>query len=147
MSFLFLNKYKLYYMHTIFDYIMEASCEHKIYGMGNTTIEEIEDFTRNAIEEILIENELEEVVNIIELYVHGSRINGNPHKDSDLDIVLYYKGNIKEDSLFNILHDTDYIDNLTYDGVYIDINPIRDVETGSLSEYIKRDKNYKKGES
>lgn len=134
-------------MQTVFDYIIEASCEHKIYGMGNTTIEEIEDFTRDVIEQILIENELEEVVSIIELYVHGSRINGNPRKDSDLDIVLYYKGNIKEDSLFNILHDDEYIDDLTYDGIYIDINPIRDSETGSLNEYIKHDKNYKKGES
>ena len=51
---------------------------------------------------------------------------------------------MKEDSLFNILHDDEYKDELTYNKVYIDINPIRDEETGSLASYIQKDKNYKK---
>ena len=95
-------------------------------------------YVQYQIENIISENELD--IDIIELYVHGSRINGNPHKDSDLDVVLYYKGNMKEDSLFNILHDDEYKDELTYNKVYIDINPIRDEETGSLASYIQKDK-------
>ena len=129
-------------MEDILTYIFEQSCNNCIYGMGSTTIEEIKDYVQYQLEDIINDNDLD--VEIIELYVHGSRINGNPHKDSDLDVVLYYKGSIKEDSLFNILHDEDYVEDLTYDKVYIDINPIRDEETGSLDDYIKNDKKYKK---
>ena len=129
-------------MEDILTYIFEQSCNNCIYGMGSTTIEEIKDYVQYQLEDIINDNDLD--VEIIELYVHGSRINGNPHKDSDLDVVLYYKGSIKEDSLFNILYDEDYVEDLTYDKVYIDINPIRDEETGSLDDYIKNDKKYKK---
>ena len=51
---------------------------------------------------------------------------------------------MKEDALYNIFHDEDYKDQFMYDGIIIDVNPIRDQETGSLKEYIKKDKNYKK---
>jgi predicted nucleotidyltransferase len=69
---------------------------------------------------------------------------GNPRQDSDIDVVLYYEGNIKEDALFNILHDDEYKDQFIYDDIEIDVNPIRDEETGSLQKYIEKDKNYKK---
>lgn len=129
-------------MKNVIDYIYEASMNDKIIGMNSTTTKEIIDYVQHQLEDIIKECDLD--IEIIELYVHGSRINGNPRKDSDLDIVLYYKGNINEDSLFNILHDDEYKDILTYDNVYIDINPIRDEETGSLKKYIENDKNYKK---
>lgn len=128
-------------MKTILSYIYEASAYNKIYGMGETTIEDITDFVQYFLEDVISTNELD--IEIIELYVHGSRINGNPHKDSDLDVVLYYKGNMKEDALFNLLHDEEYENKLTYDGVYIDINPIRDEETGSLKKYKENDPNEK----
>lgn len=129
-------------MEDILTYIYEQACNNRIYGMGSTTIEDIKDYVQYQIENIISNNDLD--IEIIELYIHGSRINGNPHKDSDLDIVLYYKGDIKEDALFNILHDEEYIEVFTYDKVYIDINPIRDEETGSLASYIKKDKKYGK---
>lgn len=128
-------------MNDIISNIYESSVNNKIYGMGKTTIEDIVDYVQYKLEEIISDCELD--VNIIELYIHGSRINGNPHKDSDLDIALYYKGSIKEDALFNILHDDEYEDIFTYDGVYIDINPIRDEETGSLDKYKEWANNYK----
>lgn len=128
-------------MNDIISNIYESSINNKIYGMGETTIEDIVDYVQYKLEEIISDCELD--VNIIELYIHGSRLNGNPHKDSDLDIALYYKGSIKEDALFNILHDDEYEDIFTYDGVYIDINPIRDEETGSLDKYKEWASNYK----
>lgn len=129
-------------MKSVIDYIYEFSMNDKIRGMNSVTIKEIIDYVQHQLEDIIQECDLD--IEIIELYAHGSRINGTPRKDSDLDIVLYYKGNIKEDSLFNILHDDEYTDMLTYDNVYIDINPIRDEETGSLKKYIENDKKYKK---
>jgi len=115
--------------------------ESKIHGMKADT-DEIKNYVRGEIEEIISDNDLN--IEIIDLYVHGSRIRGDHKDSSDLDVVLYYKGNMKEDSLFNILHDEEYEDIFIYDGVILDINPIRDEETGSLKEYIKKDKNYKK---
>ena len=129
-------------MKNVIDYIYEFSMNDKIQGMNSVTIKEIIDYVQYQLEDIIRECDLD--IEIIELYAHGSRINGTPRKDSDLDIVLYYKGNVKEDSLFNILHDDEYTGILTYDNVYIDINPIRDEETGSLKKYIEKDKKYKK---
>ena len=108
--------------------------ESKIHGM-NVDTEEIKDYVRDQIEEIISDNDL---------YVHGSRIRGDHKESSDLDVVLYYKGKMKEDSLFNILHDDEYKDIFVYDDIEIDINPIHDEETGSLKSYIEKDKNYKK---
>ena len=102
--------------------IYESSANNKIYGMGSTTIEDITDFTQYQIEDILRKNELDGI-EIVELSICGSRINENPHKDADLDILFYYNGNISKKKLYNILHKGDYIKQLTYDGVYIDIKP------------------------
>jgi len=113
----------------------------KIYGIDADT-EEIKDYVKHQIEEIISDNDLN--IEIIDLYVHGSRIRGDHKDSSDLDVVLYYKGKMKEDALFNILHDEEYKDIFNYDDIEIDINPIHDEETGSLKSYIERDKNYKK---
>ena len=115
--------------------------ESKIHGI-NADTEEIKDYVRYQIEEIISDNDLD--IEIIDLYVHGSRIRGDHKESSDLDVVLYYKGKMKEDSLFNILHDDEYKDMFVYDDIEIDINPIHDEETGSLKSYIEKDKNYKK---
>ena len=59
-------------------------------------------------------------VDIIDIELYGSRIKESARKDSDLDILLEYKGNIREDDLFNILND----DPLYIDDIKVDINPI-----------------------
>lgn len=116
--------------------------EEKIKGLNNVTTNDIIDYVKYIIEDIINECELD--IEILDYYVHGSRVFGNPREDSDLDVVVYYKGNMKEDALYNIFHDEDYKDQFIYDDIIIDVNPIRDQETGSLKEYIKKDKNYKK---
>ncbi len=106
----------------ILDHIYESSANNRIYGMGSVTVEEIIDFTQYQIEDILRKNELDDI-EIVELSICGSRINENPHKNADLDILLYYRGNISSKKIFYTLHKADYIKQLTYDGVYIDIKP------------------------
>ena len=59
-------------------------------------------------------------IEIIDIVLYGSRTKESPRKDSDLDILLEYKGNIREDDLFNILND----DPLYIDDIKVDINPI-----------------------
>lgn len=129
-------------MNDILSNIYESSINNRIYGMGETTIDEITDYVQYKLEQIISDNELD--IDIIELYVHGSRVNGNPHKDSDLDIALYYHGDITEANLYDIVHDEKYDDLLMFDHVYIDIKPIRDEETGSLEKYKEWANDYKK---
>ena len=125
-------------MRSLLTYIFEE----KIKGLNNVTTNDIIDYIKYVIEDIITECELN--IEVLDYYVHGSRVFGNPRNDSDIDVVLYYKGNMKEDALYNIFHDEDYKDQFIYDDIIIDVNPIRDQETGSLKEYIKKDKNYKK---
>ena len=40
----------------------------------------------------------------VDLCAYGSRINGRAEKDSDLDILLEYKGSAREDTVFNVAH-------------------------------------------
>lgn len=69
-------------------------------------------------------------IEIIDIELYGSRTKEAAREDSDLDILLEYKGNIREDDLFNILND----DPLYIDDIKVDINPI----TGrTIKEYMK----------
>ena len=69
-------------------------------------------------------------IDIIDIELYGSRTKEAAREDSDLDILLEYKGNIREDDLFNILND----DPLYIDDIKVDINPI----TGrTIKEYMK----------
>jgi predicted nucleotidyltransferase len=69
-------------------------------------------------------------IEIIDIELYGSRTKEAAREDSDLDILLEYKGNIREDDLFNILNE----DPLYIDDIKVDINPI----TGrTIKEYMK----------
>ena len=70
----------------------------------------------------------------VDLCAYGSRINGRAKKDSDLDILLEYKGSAREDTVFNVLHDTP----IYLQGIVVDINPIKEECSGTIEEYLKR---------
>ena len=108
----------------ILDLIYESSTNNQLYGMGDTTIEEIKDYTLYKIEDIINKRDLK--IDIIELSICGSRTNQNPHKDADLDIIVYYRGNINKENLNDIFHQEQYRDLLTYDKVYIDLKFIKE---------------------
>ena len=71
-------------------------------------------------------------VTIEDVVVSGSRCRGMEEKGADLDVVLYYSGSVREDDLFNTLHQSDII----MGGVKLDINTISQEQHGSLSEYL-----------
>ena len=70
-----------------------------------------------------------EVVGVV---VSGSRCRGIEKAGSDLDMVLEYKGNVREDTFFDILHE----DGMEIGGVKVDINPITEGKTGTLESYL-----------
>lgn len=78
-------------------------------------------------------------ITIKDIQLHGSRLRGQAKKDSDLDAVVEYKGNIREDDLFNMLHD----DMLYIEDIEVDINPINSEETDMYS-YMQTSKEYDK---
>lgn len=101
---------------------------HPVDGMSTGEIEEMVSY---YVQPKIIENDLDaQVENVI---ISGSRCRGIEKNGSDLDVVVDYKGTIREDDFFNILHE----DGFTIAGIVVDINPITEDKTGLLAEYLE----------
>ena len=86
----------------------------------------------------IIKNDLDaQVENVI---LSGSRCRGIEKSCSDLDIVVDYKGTVREDDFFNIVHEDDF----KIAGIAVDINPITEDKTGLLAEYLESAEQYLK---
>lgn len=111
-------------------------CEAALNGMNRAEVEyDVLVHTRAVLEEMGLENE----VALIGARVYGSRSRDDLYReDSDLDIVLSYRGNVREDVLFNAVNEA----GLKIAGIPIDINPISEEKTGTLAEYMKRAEAY-----
>ena len=89
---------------------------------------------QGILEEMGLENEVE----LLAARVHGSRSREELYRDdSDLDVVLSYRGNIREDGFFNELN----AHGITMAGIKVDINPIAE-ERITLAEYMKESEVY-----
>lgn len=101
---------------------------HPVDGMN---VEEIEEMVSYYVQAKIIENNLDaQVENVI---LSGSRCRGIEKNGSDLDVVVDYKGTVREDDFFNILHE----DGFEIAGIVVDINPITEDKTGPLAEYLE----------
>lgn len=106
---------------------------HPVDGMSAVEIEEMVSY---YVQAKIIENDLDaQVENVI---ISGSRCRGIEKNGSDLDVVVDYKGTIREDDFFNILHE----DGFTIAGIVVDINPITEDKTGLLAEYLESTEQY-----
>lgn len=82
---------------------------------------------------------LSEEVELLGARVYGSRSReGMYHEGSDIDVVVSYSGDLKEDAFFNTLHEG----GLKIVGILVDINPISMEKTGTLEEYLKSAEEY-----
>ena len=89
---------------------------------------------QGILEEMGLENEVE----LLAARVHGSRSREELYRDdSDLDVVISYRGNIREDSFFNELN----AHGIAMAGIKVDINPIAE-ERITLAEYMKESEAY-----
>lgn len=76
---------------------------------------------------------MEQEVELLAARVYGSRSRQDLYReDSDLDVVISYRGNICEDSFFNELN----AHGIAMAGIKVDINPIAE-ERITLAEYMK----------
>lgn len=87
----------------------------------------------------LEEMEISEEVRLLGARVYGSRTReGLYHNDSDVDVVLSYTGNIREDDFFHILHE----DGMKIAGILVDMNPISVEQTGTLEMFMENAEKY-----
>lgn len=105
----------------------------KIDGIDARTIENI---VKDYVEHKIKENDFDMVVQDIVLV--GSRCRGIETENSDLDIVVSYTGEEREDTVFNLLHE----DQLCISNVLIDINPITEAKTGTIENYLQSVETY-----
>lgn len=89
-------------------------------------------------EKFVIGFEGDEITRVNNLEIHGSRGRGTARPDSDLDVVVEYEGSLREDDAFNFLNE----DPLIYNGIKVDVNPIRKQETGTLQDYMVKSRKY-----
>lgn len=80
----------------------------------------------------------------ISMGIYGSFVKQQDRPESDIDIVLEYEGEYREDSLFNAWHGEDQPKIRAKNGKewVVDINPIKEDRTGSMQEFMKTHKVY-----
>lgn len=120
--------------------LSEMISESYVPGIGMSE-EEAVSLIRCDIENALDDCDLD--IDIEEVWLHGSRIRGTHRPTSDLDAVLFYSGSFREDSLFDILHDTDVFD-VTLNGISVDVNPVRVRSAADIDRYKKKSREYDK---
>lgn len=118
----------VYQSRTVMEFKAKTEqCFQPIAGMDATEIEEmVEEYVNAKLTEYDFDATVRGVV------ISGSRCRGLEGKHSDLDVVVEYAGNEREDDMFNLLHE----DKFSIGGVKVDINPITECRTGTLEEYL-----------
>lgn len=100
---------------------------------------ELEQIVREYIEHIVVEYNLD--IMLREVVLTGSRCRGLEHDSSDLDFVVSFSGQMREDALFDILNEG----GLEIEGMKVDFNPIMERESGILDEYLLEAEKYLEG--
>lgn len=118
----------------------EPKKEKPIQGLDGYSRDEIKGIVADHINDVMRDNDIH--AEIIGMDIHGSRNRHDARPDSDLDVVVEYRGDIREDDMFNALNGEE--DALSIDGIKVDINPIRKEETGDLQGYMKQSEKYDK---
>ena len=108
---------------------------HPVDGMNAGEIKEMVSY---YVQAKIIENKLD--VKVENVILSGSRCRGIEKIGSDLDVMVDYKGTIREDDFFNILHEESF----AIAGIAVDINPITEDKMGSLAKYLESAEQYLK---
>ena len=107
-----------------------------IQGLENYSREEIIQIIKPYLDDL--ESESDGDFRAKEITIIGSRTRGTAKKTSDLDILVEYEGRMREDDAFNALHD----EPIYIEDIKVDINPIREQESGTTEEWLERSMRY-----
>lgn len=116
--------------------------DHEVKGfLDYKMCSEIEEVITYNVYEVLEDNDIlninytgKDEIEYLCIYAHGSRVYGNPRKKSDIDFVLFYKGSIREDDLFNIFGD----ESIYIEHIKCDFNPIKIDDESDIEYYIQK---------
>ncbi len=110
--------------------------EEALNGQSRAEIEEmVLCYAQAQIEDAGLEGEVE----LLAARVYGSRTReGLYREDSDIDVVISYTGDIREDSFFDILNEG----GLKMAGLPVDMNPISLEKAGTLGQYLENAEKY-----
>ena len=121
----------------------EIQKEKPVQGLEGYSRDEIKGIVTDHINDVMRDYDID--AEIIGMDIHGSRNRHDARPDSDLDVVVEYRGDIREDDMFNALNGEE--DALSIEGIKVDINPIRKEETGDLQDYMKQSEEYDREKS
>ncbi|MBQ3827042.1 MAG: nucleotidyltransferase domain-containing protein, partial [Prevotella sp.] len=108
-----------------------------VQGLEKYSVDKIKTIVRDYVNEVFSESYYDTDAEIVNITVVGSRSRGEAHEGSDLDILLEYSGDVKEDGLFDALHDPELP--LEIDGIKVDINPINPRYSLTTEQWMERD--------
>jgi predicted nucleotidyltransferase len=111
--------------------------DDKIGGINGISRSDVESDLKYFVEGVLEDNYFDDI-EVVEIWLHGSRMRGDFKNSSDLDAVVFYKGCEKEDTIYNILADESY----DVMGIEVDFNPIRIDNDNDIKEYKDNSNNY-----
>ena len=94
--------------------------------------EEIENNVREYLHKKVREQDLP--IQFGEVLLYGSRSRGTEKQTSDLDVLVEYEGTSREDDLFNLFYEDDFC----IGGCKVDINPIKEEKSGSLTAFLQQ---------
>lgn len=104
-----------------------AETEKKYISVAGETYKEVENLASEHIFSRLQEEGLD--IFVADVILTGSRSRGIATENSDLDFVVAYEGDIREDDLFSLLNAGDF----AIEGMQVDFNPIRNED---IPEYL-----------
>lgn len=119
---------------------MKRLKESSIQGLEHYSESEIKQIILDYVKTALLYADID--VNIVDINIYGSRNRGTAKENSDLDVVIEYEGDEREDGLFNLLNDEE--DPLMIDDIRVDINPISAERSGDMKSFMSRSKEYDK---
>ena len=93
---------------------------------------EVENAVRDYLMDAIRRQDL--LIQIGEVMIYGSRCRGAEKSTSDIDIVVEYKGDIREDDLFNLFHEDEFL----LGNHKVDINPIQADKSGNIAEFLQQ---------
>ena len=126
------------------DVLPGAEGEQVMQGLEGYSLQEIKEVIADYITDF---TDWPDDFRITGIRVIGSRTNGTADENSDLDVLLQYEGDISEDTLFNMLNEGNALNEpLEIDGIRVDFNPIRPDKSGTIDEWLERNKDYNKEE-